>query len=74
MEHFMFFFWEQASFLLLLTDYRINNFSFFLRFNLPGGKNGVRFISDLHVTGELTMMMSTRLDPLLARMTMDIRK
>ncbi|XP_046977886.1 uncharacterized protein LOC124543669 isoform X1 [Vanessa cardui] len=43
------------------------------KFNLPGGKNGVKFISDLHVTGELTMMMSTRIDPFFAKITMDIQ-
>ncbi|XP_050348871.1 uncharacterized protein LOC126772515 [Nymphalis io] len=43
------------------------------KFNLPGGKNGVKFVSDLHVTGELTMMMSSRIDPFFAQITMDIQ-
>ncbi|XP_045450006.1 uncharacterized protein LOC123658700 [Melitaea cinxia] len=66
---------EQLSFLLRRVNVTGAKWTKLVerKFNLPGGKNGVRFISDLHVTGELTMMMSTRLDPLFARMTMDIQ-
>ncbi|XP_023954311.1 uncharacterized protein LOC112057931 [Bicyclus anynana] len=43
------------------------------KFNLPGGKNGVRFINNLHVTGEITMMTAARIDPFFAQITMDIQ-
>ncbi|XP_045769664.1 uncharacterized protein LOC123870415 isoform X1 [Maniola jurtina] len=43
------------------------------KFNLPGGKNGVRFINNLHVTGEITMMTAARIDPFFAHITMDIQ-
>ncbi|CAH0719951.1 unnamed protein product, partial [Brenthis ino] len=43
------------------------------KFNLPGGKNGIRFISDLHVTGEITMMTAARIDPFFAQITIDIQ-
>ncbi|KAM3965030.1 uncharacterized protein ACR2FA_000929 [Aphomia sociella] len=42
------------------------------KFYLDGGKSGVMFNTDLHVTGELNMMIATRLDPFIARITMDI--
>ncbi|CAK1585326.1 unnamed protein product [Parnassius mnemosyne] len=43
------------------------------RFNLEGGKSGVRFLSDLHVTGELTMSMAQSTNPFIAYITMDMQ-
>ncbi|CAH2047058.1 unnamed protein product, partial [Iphiclides podalirius] len=43
------------------------------RFNLAGGKSGVRFLSDLHITGELTMNMAENINPFMAYITMDMQ-
>ncbi|XP_028177824.1 uncharacterized protein LOC114365444, partial [Ostrinia furnacalis] len=42
------------------------------RFNLDGGKSGTVFISDLHVSGDISLTMGTRVDPFSAHITMDI--
>ncbi|XP_053604761.1 uncharacterized protein LOC128671940 [Plodia interpunctella] len=42
------------------------------KFNLEGGKNGVTFNSDLHVTGEIYLTTGARIDPYAAFITMDI--
>ncbi|XP_068617457.1 uncharacterized protein [Battus philenor] len=43
------------------------------RLQLTSGKSGVIFLSDLHVTGELTMSMAESSDPLVAYLTMDMQ-
>ncbi|KAJ2950994.1 hypothetical protein O0L34_g5370 [Tuta absoluta] len=43
------------------------------KFNLDGGKSGIRFVSDLHLTGEITLTMASGLDPYVAYITMDIQ-
>ncbi|XP_059057344.1 uncharacterized protein LOC131850944 [Achroia grisella] len=42
------------------------------KFYLDGGKSGVTFNTDLHVTGEFSISMATRLEPYIAYITMDI--
>ncbi|XP_038214061.1 uncharacterized protein LOC119833910 isoform X2 [Zerene cesonia] len=42
------------------------------KFNLQNGKNGVIFKSDLHVVGEITMMLSGRSDPFVSYLTMEL--
>ncbi|XP_072932639.1 juvenile hormone-binding protein-like isoform X2 [Epargyreus clarus] len=42
------------------------------KFNLIGGKNGIQFSSNLHITGEIIMSMAGRIDPFIAYITMDI--
>ncbi|XP_026326326.1 uncharacterized protein LOC113235018, partial [Hyposmocoma kahamanoa] len=42
-------------------------------FDLLGGKSGVTFASDLHVTGEVILTMAARMEPLSAFITMDIQ-
>lgn len=62
-----------------IVDRRSLNFvlkcSIIFRFNLLGGKSGVKFTSDLHVTGEVILSMAAaRMEPFSAYVTMDIRK
>ncbi|XP_032516916.2 uncharacterized protein LOC116769831 [Danaus plexippus] len=66
---------EQLSFLMRRINVTGARWTKLLerKFNLAGGKNGVRFLSDLHVTGELTMTTTARLEPFLALITMDIQ-
>ncbi|XP_026749101.1 uncharacterized protein LOC113509873 [Galleria mellonella] len=65
---------EQTSFLLRRANVtgtkwtRLADRKFYLR----GGKSGVTFNTDLHVTGEFTMLMASRLEPYIAHLTMDI--
>ncbi|KAF9420002.1 hypothetical protein HW555_003596 [Spodoptera exigua] len=43
------------------------------RFNLEGGKTGVVFLSDLHLTGQISMEIAGRPEPHNAYITMDIQ-
>lgn len=58
----------------LLFEISIKVFKIICRFNLSGGKSGVKFTSDLHVTGEVILNTATRMEPFSAFLTMDIRK
>ncbi|XP_030022731.2 uncharacterized protein LOC115441942 [Manduca sexta] len=43
-------------------------------FNLEGGRSGVVFVSDFHITGELSMLLGGNVNPYTAYMTMDIHQ
>ncbi|CAG4930225.1 unnamed protein product [Colias eurytheme] len=65
---------DQMSFLLRKVNVTGARWTKLLerRFNLQNGKNGVVFKSDLHVVGELTMMLSGRADPFVSYITMEL--